>query len=196
METENYKGIWQTVERPGYLGKKKDEKYALWDQKYGVGNWRMVNEAVGSEIYSYEDIIYKIYVPGYEEYFKQNPDEAKIITDNFSYGYDKDLCTEEQAYDIYAFYNKPGVANQFHSVAFNIALRNLGYTFKGNEPIQVREAKPGTHQDQQPIGYKWSPGKIPCTNSEKIPNPHIEGWWNPNSIEDFYQSTKTLQVKI
>lgn len=196
MERISQKDIWQTVERPGYLGKKKDEMYALWNEKYGLGNWKIVNETVEKEVFSYEDIIYKVYVPGYEEYFKNHPDEARTVTDNFSYGYDKDLCTEKEAYDFYAFYNKPGIANQFHSVAFNIALRNLGYVFKGVEPLKVREAKLGTPESEQPKGYKWSPGKIPCTIPELIPSPHIDGWWSPNSIEDFYQSTKALQIKI
>jgi len=185
---------WQTVERPGYLGKKKDEKFRLWDREFGKGNWRIVNQLVTGEIYSYEDIIYKVYMPGYEAYFLSHPDDLKFITQNFSYAYDKDQIDKDKAFDIYALYNKPGVANQFHHVAFNVAIeQRLGVSFKGSKPLKVREGKPGTPDSQQPDGYKWSPGRIPCTIAQLIPDPHIFGWWGYNSIEDFYQSTKTLQ---
>ena len=35
----NYETLNQRV---GYLGSKRDEKYRLWDQSYGPGNWRLI----------------------------------------------------------------------------------------------------------------------------------------------------------
>lgn len=187
---------WRTIERPGYLGKRKDEMFRVWTEKYGDGNWRIVNEANTGEIYSYEDIIHKVYVPGYSAYFLSHLDELKFITENFSFGYDKDPINKRKAFDIYALYNKPGIVNQFHHVAFNIAIeQQLGIPFRGLQPVQVREGKPGTPDSQQPNGYRWSPGRIPCTIPELISKPHIIGWWSYNSIEDFYQSTKALQIR-
>ena len=200
MERENREESWKSLARPGYLGKLKDEMFTLWDSDpprgYRKGNWRIVNETSNKEIYTYEDIIYRVYVPGYEDYFLNHQDEAVFIANNFSYGYDKDKISKLQAFDIYELYNKEGVANQFHHVAFNLAITNLGLSFKGKTPVQVREGKPGTPNNQQPNGFLWSPGRIPCTISCLIPEPHISGWWNNDSIEDFYQSTKVLQIKV
>lgn len=195
MEREN--NIWVDLERPGYLGKQRDEKYKFWDlpENYGKGNWRIINRASNGEVFNYEDIIYRIYIPGYEQYFKLHPEEASEIADRYSFGYDKDLISLSQAFDIYALYNVPNRVNQFHHVAFNMALLNLGYFFKGSESVQVREGKPGIQDSEQPNGFLWSPGRIECTVSHLIPEPRIKGWWNPNSIEDFYQSTKILQIK-
>jgi len=188
--------FWRTIERPGYLGKKKDETFQAWTEKYGDGSWRIVNETSTKEIYSYEDIIFKVYVPGYMEYFLSHLNDLKFVTENFSFGYDKDPTDKRSAFDIYALYNKPGIANQFHHAAFNIAIeQRLGIPFRGINPVQVREGKPGTLDNLQPNGYRWSPGRIPCTISELIPKPHISGWWSYNSIEDFYQSTKALQIR-
>jgi hypothetical protein len=36
--------IWKTIERPGQLGKKRDELFALWDSQYGKNNWRIAWE--------------------------------------------------------------------------------------------------------------------------------------------------------
>lgn len=30
---------------------------------------------------------------------------------------------------------------------------------------------------------------------EMIVKPHLSGWWNEDSIEDFYQSNKVLQIR-
>jgi hypothetical protein len=187
---------WKTEGHPGYLGKKKDEMYVKWNEKYGEGNWRLTNEAANGEIFSYEDIIWKIYVPGYVNHFLRKPADAVHITDNFSYAYDKDLCSREEAFDIYALYNKEGHANQFHHVALNIALEYyLDFPFKGDRPLQVREGKPGTPDSEQPEGFCWSPGRILCVKYDLIPvSP--QGWWMKGSIEDFYQSSKVLQARI
>jgi hypothetical protein len=196
MERLTTTDVWQTVERPGYLGKKKDETFRLWNEKYGEGGWRIVNEMANGEIFSHEDIIWKVYVPGYVAHFLKNPDQAKFITDNYSYTYDKDLVTKEQAFDIYALYNKPGVANQFHNVALNLALEYyLGYQFKGARPLQVREGKPGTPDSEQPEGFMWSPGRILSVRPDLIPAVDLQGaWWGKGSIEDLYQKSKALQI--
>src|SRR5258706_1802030 len=196
MEILSNSPSWVTVEHPGYLGKRKDEKYKEWNEKYGEEKWRIVNETATREIFSYEDIIYKVYVPGYVQYFLKNPEEAIFITDNFSYGYDKDLCSREQAFDIYALYNKEGVANQFHHTALNIALEYyLGIKFKGDRPIQIREGKPGTSDSEQPEGFRWSPGRIMSARLDLIPKIELNKWWSSGTIEDFYQSSKALQIR-
>lgn len=197
MERLTATDIWQTVERPGYLGKKKDEMYKLWNQKYGERMWRIVNEMANGEIFSYEDIIWKIYVPGYTAHFLMNPDQAKFVTDNYSYAFDKDMISKEQAFDLYALYNKPGIANQFHNVAFNLSLEYfLGLPFKGARPLQVREGKPGTPDNEQPEGYIWSPGRILSVRPDLIPSINIEGaWWGKGTIEEQYQKSKALQIR-
>jgi len=202
MECLQHHDAWQTMERPGYLGKARDEAYRVWNRVFGEGNWRITNEMANGEIFSYEDIIWKVYVPGYVQHFLRNPNEAHYIVDNFVYGYDKDVCTKEQAFDIYALYNKPGVANQFHHVAFNIALEYyLGLKFRGNKILQVREGKPGTSDSEQPDGFRWSPGRITTVRPDLTPElveflPDQNIWWKSESIEEQYQLSKVLQVKI
>lgn len=196
-DLRKYQDIWKTRERPGYLGKRKDEMYRYWDQKYGKDNWRIVHEVGTGEVFSYEDISWKVYVPGYVKYFLDHKNEAVFITDNYAYGYDKDLCTRDQAFDIHAFHEKPTIVNQFHHVAFNVALEYyLGLKFKGVKPLQVREGKPGTPDSEQPEGFLWSPGRIKTIRPDLIPNYNLNGWWQPDSIEATYQLSKVLQERI
>lgn len=188
--------LWQVVEKPGYEGKRKDQNQLSRNQQYGEDNWRYSWQLADGQVLDYLGIIWKIYIPGYTKYFHQHPMEAARITDKYAYGYDIDLCTKEQAFDPYALYNVPGRPNQFHHVAFNMALEwGYGRAFRGNEPLQVRAGKPETDTKTWPSGWYWHPGRIPAPRPDLIPQPAIKGWWNPNSIEDVYQSAKVIEVR-
>lgn len=189
---------WIVAEHPGYLGSRRTRRMHEWTERYGEGNWRLDHwETADGKRLGYDEV-FQIYVEGYEKYFREHPGEAQHLITNFSSGYDQDPITREQAFDPYALYNQPGVANQFHHVAFNRALVTVtGRVFQGTVPIQVREGKPGTPEEQQPLGWRWSPGRIPCATPEIIPQVPLEGkpWWQPGTIEDFYQRAKVLEVK-
>jgi hypothetical protein len=186
---------WITIGRPGYLGKNKDEQIAKWNSEYGEGNWRLAWQLASGVVLNYEQI-FRHYVESYGDYFEHHLDEALYLTSCFSYAYDKDLISKEEAFDPFFLYNKPGRPNQFHNVALNFALEYLhGLEFKGREPIQVCEGKPGTDPNTWPAGWRWSPGRIPAVHPELIPKDSLSSWWQPGSIEDLYQSAKILQIK-
>ncbi len=187
---------WVTIEFPGYLGSSKDVYSGCWDRDYGRSNWRIVWELSNREILNFEQI-FQHYVESYSKFFENNPVDALFLTNNFAYAYDKDKITKKEAFNQFALYNQPGRANQFHHVALNFALElYLGLEFKGLEPIQVREGKPGTDSNTWPAGWHWSPGRIPSAHPELIPL-RVGGakWWQAGSIEDLYQSAKILQIK-
>ena len=192
---------WITVERPGYQGKRKDEDFARWNREFGEGSWRIAWELKNRQTLDYEGVFYKIYVPGYVKYFLNHPNEARFLADNYAYSYDKNFISREQAFDPYALYNKPGIVNQFHNVALNIALEwYIGIPFLGNRPIQVREGRKDTPKSEWPEGWYWSPGRISAVRPDLIPDdtrPENDEkiWWGKGTIEDLYQTAKVLQVK-
>lgn len=193
---ESLEDAWVTVERPGYFGKKREEFEERWNKEYGEGNWRLVWETPQGKVLDYDGII-EVYIEGYAEYFRSHRGEAEYVTSNFSYAYDKEMVTREEAFDPYVRYNKPGHVNQFHNVAMNIALEKvLGLTFKGEVPLKVRAAKPGTPFEEWPLGWKWQPGLIPAPNPEEIFDMDFtDQWWTKGTIEDFYQCNKALQIR-
>ena len=193
---ETSKDQWITVERPGYFGKKRAEFEKRWNEEYGEGNWKLVWETPRGNVLDYDGIIQE-YIEGYAEYFRSHLDEAEYVTSNFSYCYDKEMVSKDEAFDPYARYNRPGHVNQFHNVAMNIALEKvLGMPFKGEVPLKVRAAKPGTPKEEWPLGWHWQPGLIPSAHPEEIFDMDFEGqWWDKGSIEDFYQCNKALQIR-
>jgi len=180
--------------RPGYLGKNKDHQIALWNEEFGLGNWRLVWILRSGQILNFRQI-FEQYVWSYAKYFAGHPKEAEFLITNFSFAYDKELISRAEAFDPYALYNKPGRPNQFHHVALNMALEKvLRLPFAGLKPIQVREGKPGSDQNLWPEGWRWSPGRIPAANAELIPEDNLPSWWQKGSIEHLYQSAKASLI--
>lgn len=171
---------YKITQYPGYLGDKKELMYKAWDKKYKKWKLRWIFE---NQIVSFDEIFWKVYVAGYTNYFFSNHDEAKNLATKYSYTYDKDLITKEKAFDYKYLLNKKKSNNQFHHCALNFAIKyNLNLEFNGTKPLQVRGKDSG--------GYKWNPGFIKST--VKFTQKQIKGWWEPNSIEAYYQSHKVL----
>lgn len=188
--------IWKIVEHPGYFGKNRDLTVEILNNKYGLGQWKLAWVLRDGSVFCFDQVFWQIYVPGYAHYFAHHRNEANWITAHFAYGFDKDPITKEEAFDPHALYEKPGQVNQFHHVAFNIALQYyIGHSFRGRNPLQVREGKPGTPSYTWSKGWQWSPGRIPTTRPDLIPLLDMEGWWRKKSIEDLYQLAKVVRVR-
>jgi hypothetical protein len=193
-------GAWEIIGHPGYLGSKKDAKEALWNERYGEGKWRISWIAADGKRMNFSQV-YGEYVYGYIKYFTEHLNEADNLTSVYAYGYDIDKVSAQDVLDPYALLNKRGKSNQFHNVAFNVALQDVtGLTVPFNptgELIQVREGRPGTPDNLQPKGYRYSPGRILCPDPSLIPDAPkgVKGWWNPKSVEALYQHAKVLEVR-
>ena len=188
---------WDVAGYPGYLGKHKDAQEEHWNKRFGANRWQLLWMTASGEIWDYPRVFWRIYVPGYTHFFQKQPTWARWISQNFAYTYDKDLIGRKEAFDLQALYGKPGVANQFYHVALNEALEYvLGFSFKAAIPLQVREGKTGTNKEEWPLGWRFSPGRIPTTRPDLIPPTTVKGWWREGSIEDFYQKAKVLLRKV
>lgn len=186
---------WINKQQPvGFFGKNREQQKTDWDKKFGEGNWRISWVIAHGSILNF-DQMFQLYVESYTKYFREHPDEAKKITQNYSYTYDKTPIAADLAFNPHALLNKPDLPNQFHHVALNLALtENLGLKFQGDVPLQVRDGKPGTPVEEWPKGWKWGPGHIPLHDPTLMPNVKLQGWWDEGSIEALYQKSKTLQI--
>ncbi|HOU94965.1 MAG TPA: hypothetical protein PLU22_28135, partial [Polyangiaceae bacterium] len=62
----------------------------------------------------------------------------------------------------------------------------LGRRFQGTELVRIR--------GRGSAGYRLNPGVVPFHAPEAILKPELVGWWQPGSIESFWQSNKVLEV--
>lgn len=196
-EQDSNKALWEFARYPGRMGKNRDRYYSEWDEEFGKGNWRIAWEMQEGEILDF-DQIFEEYVQAYVKYFQEHPDEATYICNNYQYAYDRDQIGVRDAFDRYALLDRPGIQNQFHHVAMNIALTDrLRYSFQGEKPIKVRAGRSDQPPEKWPEGHRWQPGNIQVTNPGMIRRDYeiTDPWINGDSIEALYQANKILQVK-
>lgn len=180
--------IWQTIERPGQLGKKRDELFTLWNKEYGKNNWRIAWE-FGKLVLEKKEAI-QIYEDAYYEFFKNNPEKLNHLITIASDIYD----TDPENVNSYLDYEKQETPdNHIHDIAIRRSLIRLGTWFKGKELIRIRW-KIIENRD-------YDPGKVPFHRQELIAKEEIKdyngwgAWWLPNTVEDWYQRNKVLQIR-
>lgn len=178
--------VWKTLFRPGQFGPRRDELFAKWDAKYGKGKWRIA-WLWGDDALTLEGALAQ-YEEGYLEYFKSNPDRLDWLVKTARDVYDMEPSDVDSGED-YAV--QKGRATHLQDIAVRRAVKRLGRKFEGAELVQIRGK--GTS------GGFLSPGELPFHMPEIIAagdlaKPKARPWWNPGTIEDFYQSNKVLQV--
>lgn len=190
---------WKTVDRPGYFGDRRDELQADFDRKYGKDSWRIAWEWGGLILPIQEAL--QLYEDGYYEHFKTKPELLEWLVTNFSNIFDTAPSNVEAGFS-YNIQETPN--NHLHDVAIRRAVLRRGAWFSGSRLLEVRSVNAE--------GWALSPCNIPF----HLPNMIYQGqtkykcevrdfstnppWWIrkgvKNSVEEFYQQNKVLQVKI
>ncbi len=189
--------IWRTVDRPGYFGEKRDELQKSFDREYGNGNWRIAWE--WGELILVRPEALQLYEDGYYEYFKTKPELLEWLVFNFSNVFDTAPSNIDVGFS-YEIQETPN--NHIHDIAIRRAVLRRGKWFSGNKLLEVRSVNEE--------GWILSPCNVPfhlpqmiyqgetkykCEVRDFVTNPP---WWLKkgvkNSIEEFYQQNKVLQV--
>jgi hypothetical protein len=189
---------WETLDRPGYFGKKRDVLQARFNEQYGAGNWRIAWQWGEQTIE--RPIALQIYEDGYYEHFKNSPDLLQWLTSNFWNVFDTAPTNVEAgfSYDV-----QETSSNHLHDVAIRRAVLRNGVWFSGNKLLEVRSI------DAE--GWVLSPCNIPFHLPHMIyrGQTKYEGevrdfskdppWWIKrgvkDSVEEFYQQNKVLQTR-
>lgn len=176
--------LWETIGRPGYFGAFRDQRFAEYDKQFGKGNWRIAWVVADLTL----DFLgaCALYEDAYMRFLELNSIFVGRLVRAASDVYDDSLSNISSGLD----YTKQETQHtHIQDIALRRCLVRMGKGFLGKEPIQIRD-EVGTH----PLSMTLSPGRIPFHIPLWIKQPEVAGWWNPGSIESFYQSNKVLQV--
>lgn len=174
---------WKTIDRPGFVGKKKKEVETGWDKKYGESNWRVVWKWNGGIID--KEFAYQLYEDGYYADSFNRESVWRELLKTAREVYDLEEKDVESGLD---YFIQQGSMTHLQDISVRRVVQRRGWKFEGDKLIRIRK-----HKDYW--GNLFSPGRIPFHLPDLIEEPHLEAWWDNNSIEDFYQSGKILQVK-
>lgn len=174
---------WETVERPGYFGSKREAKHAEYDQRFGVGNWRLAWDVNGQPFT--REQMNMLYEDSYFEFLLAHPEVLDELVSVACDVYDDAPTNVESGLD---YTCQETERTHVQDIAIRRAVSRLGRVFEGSELLQIRDNL-GTH----PLSMTLSPGRIPFHRKDLLLQPELEGWWEPGSVESFYQSNKVLQ---
>jgi hypothetical protein len=181
--------VWNTVGRPGYFGGHRDEKYQEYDELYGNGRWRIAWQLNERQCGAAEAVM--VYEDAYFNFLTASSDVVDRLVREARDVYDDQESNVLSSLD-YACQETE--RTHLQDIAIRRSLVRLGVDFRGTRLIQIRGASgtPPVH----PLSHLLYPGQVPFHRPEWILNPAIEGWWQPGSVEAFYQSNKLLQRKV
>jgi hypothetical protein len=174
--------IWANIARPGFLGSRRDEAHANWNNTYGTENWRLVWQA-GTKLCLFPTACREFYEESYFEFLSKRPDlvericSYRDVIDNAPTNVESGLdYTRQEAY-----------STHIQDIAVRNVMNRMGRKFLGERILQIRGYKSE--------GAFLSPGVIPFHTPEWIIPPSKAPWWAEiGSVEDFWQSNKYLQV--
>ena len=176
--------MWENKGRPGFFGRKRDERIRWLNEKFGPGNWRLV-WTDGEQKLEFADACREFYEEAYFRYLSARPEDLDFIC---SFG----ECIDNAPTNVRCgcdYMIQEAYSTHIQDIAVRNVLRRLGLAFAGpsDRTLIIR-----TKDDN---GYRFGPGNIPFHKPEAIMVPSLHPWWaKEGSVEDFWQSNKVLQV--
>lgn len=170
--------------RPGYLGSRRDAVQRDWDAEHGLGGWALAWRVQG--MWYDRARMSMLYEDAYVHFLLDRPQLLDELLSAASDVYDDDLSNLASGLDYTA--QETG-RTHVQDIAIRRAVVRLGRVFEGASPVQIRDAL-GEH----PLSMPLSPGQVPFHRPDWIEAPELTGWWEPGSVEAFYQSNKWLLV--
>lgn len=176
---------WKTVGRPGYLGARREACRREWDLRYGPGGWRLVWTLDGV-LLGFEEAV-AAYEEAYFRFLCRCPDVLDRLLADAADVYDDAPSNVGSGLDYAA--QETG-RTHLQDIAIRRCVRRMGREFAGTRLIQIRD-RLGEH----PLSLVLSPGRVPFHRPASIERPELTGWWEPGSVESFYQSNRLLQYR-
>jgi hypothetical protein len=167
------------------------EKSEIVSRKVGIGstaNWRIA--------YQWGNLVVprkmglQLYEDGYYEFLKDRPSMLEWLIGTACDIYDTAPTNVQAGLD---YYIQETPDNHIHDVAIRRAVLRLGEWFHGGHLVNIIST------DSE--GAVLSPGIVPFHLPKMIVSGEIKDygrisiWWDPRTIEDFYQRNKVLQVR-
>lgn len=175
---------WMNHHRPGYFGRRRDEKVAALDEAHGKGKWRLAWVA-GELALDFAEACFRFYEESYFLHLKNRPTDLQFIC---SFG----ECIDNAPTNVLSgcdYTKQEAFSTHIQDIAVRNVLRRLGLKFEGPpEKILVIRS-------QDSNGFKYGPGNVPFMTPGLIQQPSLcPRWAEEGTVEDFWQSNKWCQV--
>lgn len=186
---------WKSIKRPGYFGRRRDERINEFNTKYGEGNWRLAwilpvaNATLTDPLpfhFTFEEACRQLYEESYFQYFKDRPEDIDYAC-QFGECIDNAITNVNSGRD---YLKQEAFSTHIQDIALRNVLHRLGRKFEGPPDLIL------TIRSKDTDGIRFGPGEVPFFNPDLIMTPSLcPKWAGQDSVEDFWQSNKWLQIK-
>lgn len=174
---------WTTIGRPGYFGRRRDEKIAAYNKTYGVDNWRLV-WLVDNQPYDFVTACKLFYEESYYRWFAAHLDAVDHVC-RFGECIDNAPTNVQSGLD---YMKQESFSTHIQDIAVRNVLHRMDRKFAGTGILTIRS--------QDSNGWQYGPGNIPFYDRKLITQPEVcPSWAKSGSVEAFWQSNKNLQVR-
>lgn len=181
------RSTWHSVERTGYVGKRRAKLQAKYDTEYGKDNWQYAWEW-GTQLLPLMPAL-QLYEDAYCNFLSANKSILNQLVTSARDIYDDAPSNIGSGID---YIHQETNVNHWHDVAIRRAVLRNGVWFSGSDLVHIRHTL-----SDHPLSMMLSPGQVPFHLQEMIVQPELKRWWwEQGSIESFYQSNKVLVVRI
>jgi hypothetical protein len=174
-------GTWRTLGRPHYFGRNRDHWRRAYDYRFGPHGWR-IRHVVCGEVLELPVAAHHC-ADAYVAFLKSRPDLLDWLCAIASDVY---LTAHSNVRSGLDYAVQETKVEHVHDIALRNALTQLGRQFAGEKLLRLS----GRGRESMTL----SPGVVPFHRPEWIVQPILEHWWQPDSIECFWQSNKVLQI--
>lgn len=179
--------LWHVVERTGYVGKRRAELQTKFDTEYGTDNWQYA-WVWGTQLLPLMPAL-QLYEDAYYNFFSANNSILSQLVTSARDIYDDAPSNVDSSFD---YLHQETNVNHWHDIAIRRSVMRNGVWFSGTELVHIRH-----NLSDHPLSMVLSPGQVPFHRPDMIVRPQLERWWwEPGSVESFYQSNKVLVARV
>jgi hypothetical protein len=172
-------GSWATAGRPARLGRRRDHWKKQYDRVFGLDCWRIAHSVQGKVLWFVEAASFC--EESYFRFFQNRKDLADWLLARARDVYVNAHSNIRSGCDYLVQERK---TEHIADIAIRNALNRLGLGFKGEELICV--GRKGRSD--------LCSGSVPFFQPDWIAVPSLAGWWQPGSVECFWQSNQVLLI--
>jgi hypothetical protein len=172
---------WQVVGRAGVVGRSWAQRKRAFDERFGPGGWRLRHLVCGQLLdlaaaarHCEESCVL---------FFTRNPQLLDWLCGTARDVYATAASNVRSGLDYTVQERK---SEHIQDIAIRRALGRLGRSFTGERLLHI-----GNKGDE---GRRFSSGQVPFYQPGWIMQPALCGWWQPDSVECFWQSNRVVEA--
>jgi hypothetical protein len=170
---------WEVMGWPGRFGRARGRRERGFDACYGAGQWRLAHTLTGRVLECAQAA--RLVELSYLQLLRANPSLLDDLCNRAQDVLENARSNIRSGLD-YAVQER--CCEHVFDIALRRVVREMNREFRGEELVRIG----GPACGHLPL----SPGRVAFIQPERIVEPRVAGWWDPDSVLCFWESNRIL----